>query len=136
MVIVADLAGGLWPQRARAACQAMSAAETALGEETGPKTRILADIRRVFAALGDPPTLPTARLIAALRDNPEAPWDQHGPHGLTPRGLQLLLRDYGISWSNIRFPDSTQAKGFIRVKFTDAWLRYCPDPSDGHLRQG
>ncbi|MGK5530612.1 DUF3631 domain-containing protein [Streptomyces sp. URMC 129] len=128
LIAVADLAGGHWPERARAACRSMTAAEEAQERETGLGTRLLADIRRAFTALGDPPALPTTRLIAALRDDPEAPWAEYGLNGLTPRGLQLLLRDHGISSSNIRFPDGNQAKGFTRNKFTDAWLRYCAEP--------
>nr|WP_234348000.1 DUF3631 domain-containing protein [Streptomyces specialis] len=127
LVIVADLAGGTWPARARAACRALSASEARQTEDDGLRIRILIDIRRVFAALGDPDALPTARLIAALRDDAEAPWSEHGNGGLTPRGLQLLLRDYGIASANIRFPDGSQAKGFARGRFLDAWRRYCPE---------
>ncbi|MFD7897141.1 DUF3631 domain-containing protein [Streptomyces sp. NPDC059743] len=47
------------------------------------------------------------------------PWDH-------PRRLQLLLKDYGISSANHRFPGGTQAKGFARNQFLDAWARYCP----------
>ncbi len=130
LIVVADLAGGHWPQRARAACQAMTAAEATQDQESGLKIRILADIRRVFAVHDDPPALPTTRIISALREDLEAPWAEYGPNGLTPRGLQLLLNDYEISSANIRFPDGTQSKGFSRAKFTDAWLRYCPAPGD------
>ncbi|WP_242425151.1 DUF3631 domain-containing protein, partial [Frankia sp. EI5c] len=37
--------------------------------------------------------------------------------------------EYGIRSANIRFPDGTQAKGYDRAAFTDAWARYCP-PED------
>ncbi|MBB0228448.1 DUF3631 domain-containing protein, partial [Streptomyces calidiresistens] len=130
LVIVADLAGGQWPDAARTACRAMSAHEADQDEDSGLRVRILADIRRVFAHEGDPAVLRTSRLIEALRADGEAPWAEHGAHGLTPRGLQLLLRDYGIGSANHRFPGGAQAKGFARTQFIDAWNRYCPAPAE------
>ncbi|WP_079131821.1 DUF3631 domain-containing protein [Streptomyces nanshensis] len=126
LVVVADLAGGPWPGLARSACAAMSAFEAGQDEEGGLRIRILADIRTAFASLGDPEALATTRLLGILKEDAEAPWAEYGTSGLTPRGLQLLLRDYGITSANIRFPDGIQAKGFARNKFLDAWARYCP----------
>ncbi|MER6911196.1 DUF3631 domain-containing protein [Streptomyces sp. NPDC000594] len=129
LIIVADLAGGEWPALARTACRTMTAHEAGQDEDGALRTRILTDIRRVFAAEGDPATLRTGRLIEQLNADPEAPWAEYGPQGLTPRGLQLLLKDYGISSANHRFPGGTQAKGFARHQFTDPWDRYCPTPA-------
>ncbi|WSK08665.1 DUF3631 domain-containing protein [Kitasatospora sp. NBC_01300] len=128
LVSVADLAGGDWPARARAACRAMTAHESGQDEDGGLKTRILADIRRVFAAGGNPDALSTEHLLTALNADSEAPWAEHGINGLTARGLQLLLKDYGISSANIRFDRDTQRKGFTRNSFVDPWSRYCPEP--------
>ena len=128
LVIVAELAGGDWPALARTACRTMTDYETGQDEEGGLRTRILVDIRRAFAAEGDPSVLGTSRLLDFLNADQEAPWSEHGPSGLTPRGLQLLLKDYGISSANRRFPHG-QAKGFARNQFLDAWARYCPEPT-------
>lgn len=130
LVIVADLARGEWPRLARTACTAMTAHEAGQDEAGGLKTRILTDIRAVFAACGDPDALPTEHLLSALRADTEAPWAEHGPNGLSPRGLQILLKDYGISSANLRFPDGTQRKGFVRNRFADAWTRYCPEANE------
>ncbi|MFB7419388.1 DUF3631 domain-containing protein [Streptomyces sp. NPDC056210] len=127
LVAIADLAGGDWPALARAACRTMTAYEAGQDEEGGLRTRILIDIRRAFAAENDPPVLRTSRLLQLLREDKEAPWAEYGTGGLTPRGLQLLLKDYGIGSSNRRFGDGTQAKGFARNQFLDAWARYCPE---------
>ena len=126
LIVVADLAGGQWPAAARTACRTMTAHETEQDEDAGLRTRILADIRRVFAAEGDPPALRTSRLIQQLNAVAEAPWAEYSAQGLTPRGLQLLLKDYGIGSANHRFPGGSQAKGFARTQFLDAWARYCP----------
>ncbi len=126
LVAVADLAGGGWPQRARHACLGMTAHEESNDQEAGLTTRVLADIRTVFAACGDPEALPTEQILAALNADGEAPWREYGPQGLTARGLQLLLKDFGISSANRRFPDRSQRRGFARRQFIDAWARYCP----------
>ncbi|MFD3544147.1 DUF3631 domain-containing protein [Streptomyces sp. NPDC058655] len=126
LISVADLAGGRWTLMARTACTAMTDYESGRDEDGGLKVRILTDIRQAFTGEGDPPVLRTSRLLDILNKDPEAPWAEHSPSGLTPRGLQILLRDYGISSGNRRFPDGNQAKGFTRVQFTDAWTRYCP----------
>ncbi|MFB7472556.1 DUF3631 domain-containing protein [Kitasatospora sp. NPDC056184] len=126
LVAVADLAGGSWPGRARRACVRMVAAEEEIEEENCGGARILADIRRIFFAHGDPDTLPTTAVLAALNDDPEAPWAEHGRGGLTARALAGLLKDYQISSANIRLPDGTQRKGYTFNKFVDSWRRYCP----------
>ncbi|WP_317452860.1 DUF3631 domain-containing protein [Streptomyces sp. CBMA29] len=128
LVAVADLAGGGWPQRARQACRVLTAHEEGNDREAALAIRILADIRAVFAACGDPTLLSTEQLLAALHADSEAPWREHGSHGLTARGLQLLLKDFGIGAANRRFPDRSQRRGFARNQFADAWARYCPRP--------
>ncbi|MER5943301.1 DUF3631 domain-containing protein [Streptomyces sp. NPDC001928] len=128
LVVIADLAGGEWPALARTACRVMTDYEAGKDEEGGLRTRLLVGIRRAFAAENDPMVLGTRRLLEHLNADKEAPWAEYGANGLTPRGLQLLLKDYGISSANRRFPDGTQAKGFARNQFLDTWDRYCPEP--------
>lgn len=102
--------------------------EAGQDEEGGLRTRLLVGIRRAFAAVGDPAVLSTKHLLESLNADREAPWAEYGANGLTPRGLQLLLKPYGIGSANRRFPDGTQAKGFARNQFLDTWARYCPEP--------
>ncbi|MFE2872161.1 DUF3631 domain-containing protein [Embleya sp. NPDC059259] len=128
LVVVADLAGGSWPRAARVACAEMTAAEEANDDQGGLGIRLLADCRSVFAQHNDIAALSTGQLLNALRADAEAPWADHGANGLTPRALGILLKDYGITSSNIRFPDHNQRKGFTRNQFADAWHRYCPAP--------
>lgn len=129
LVIIADLAGGEWPALARTACRAMTDYEVGQDEEGGLRTRLLVGIRRAFTAENDPAVLSTKRLLESLNVDKEAPWAEYGASGLTPRGLQLLLKPYGITSANRRFPDGTQAKGFARNQFLDTWARYCPEPA-------
>ncbi|MFH8726331.1 MULTISPECIES: DUF3631 domain-containing protein [Streptomyces] len=134
LVAVADLAGGAWPEAARTACLAMTKHEAEQDQDNSAlNLRLLADIRRAFAAEGNPPVIRTGRLLGILNEDAESPWPEYSDKGLTARGLQLLLKDYGIGSANRRFPDGCQAKGFTRLQFTDAWARYCPEPAVGPL---
>ncbi|MBV9139874.1 MAG: DUF3631 domain-containing protein [Pseudonocardiales bacterium] len=89
-------------------------------------------------AVGEHDALPTTALLDRLKSDPEAPWADYGPTGLTAMKLGVLLRDYGIRSTTIRFPGLGQAKGYQRAEFTDAWTRYCPqpDPADAPASHG
>lgn len=85
LVIIADLAAGSWPRRARTACERMVAAEVEAEEEQPGGARILADIRRVFATQRETDSLATDDLLYHLRQDPEAPWARSGDAtGSTP----------------------------------------------------
>ena len=126
LVIVADLAGGSWPRRARQACAGLVASEAQSEDDQPSGARILADIRRIFFSASDPDSIATDQLLFALNGDPEAPWGEWGRGGLTPRGLAGMLREFGICSGNVRIGDGTQRKGYMRNKFADAWRRYCP----------
>lgn len=122
LVIVADHAAGTWPDRARAAAIAMTAEANDTGE-LSDRMRLLIDCRTAFA---DESALPTNELLARLRADEESPWPTLGPNGLTAMKLGALLRDYGIRSATLRFKGGSQAKGYLRADFADAWERYCP----------
>ncbi|MFD6421358.1 DUF3631 domain-containing protein [Streptomyces sp. NPDC060198] len=130
LVSVADLAGGRWPQLVRTACQIMAKQEAEQDQDRSSLSiRLLADVRRAFATEGNPPALRTGRLLDVLNSDDETPWPEYTANGLTPRGLQLLLKEYGISSATRRFHGNVQAKGFARQQFADSWARYCPEPA-------
>lgn len=126
LVAVADLAGGTWPARARQAVTTLTAEADEAGN-VSHRVRLLADIRTAFVTLGNPAAASTADLLTALNGDPEAPWADSGPNGLTGKKLGDLLGEFGIKSETIRFPVG-QAKGYPRTAFTDAWQRYCPAP--------
>jgi hypothetical protein len=129
LIAVADLAGGRWPAAARSACLAMTKHEAEQDQDNSSLSiRLLGDIRRAFDAEGNPSALRTSRLLDILNQDDESPWPGYTDKGLTPRGLQILLKDYTISAANRRFPGNVQARGFTRLQFADAWARYCPEP--------
>ncbi|WP_198152910.1 DUF3631 domain-containing protein [Pseudofrankia sp. DC12] len=121
LIAVADHAAGPWPDLARRAVLALTS-NPGDADTTSLRTRLLIDCRTAMTGLD---AIPTARLLHALNTDPEAPWSESGPAGLTSHRLGAMLREYGIQSANHRFPDS-QAKGYLRAAFTDAWQRYCP----------
>ncbi|WUI00964.1 DUF3631 domain-containing protein [Spirillospora sp. NBC_00431] len=121
LVVVADHAGGHWPDRARGAVLALTAEAEGNGEMS-TRLRLLTDCRTAF---GTDSALPTATLLDRLKTDPEAPWCDYGPTGLTAMKLGTILREYEIRSDTIRF-QTGQAKGYRRADFTDAWARYCP----------
>ncbi|MBP0455978.1 DUF3631 domain-containing protein [Streptomyces montanisoli] len=129
LVSVADLAGGSWPDSARTACRLMTEREAAQEQDSGSLSiRLLADIRRAFTTEGNPPALRTSRLLDVLNQDAETPWPEYTSKGLTPRGLQILLNEYGIRSAVRRFHGNVQARGYARLDFADSWARYCPEP--------
>lgn len=124
LIIVADHAGGHWPDRARNAAVDLIA-EAEGNSEGSLRTRLLIDCRKIF---GDQPAMSSAELVRQLNADAEAPWRDYSAHGLTQAKLGRLLAEFDIKSSNVRFPDSTQTKGYRRSDFVDAWTRYCPSP--------
>jgi hypothetical protein len=124
LIAVADLAGGIWPQRARHAAAALTADQDSEARASDG-IRLLADLCTAFAALGDPPAATTKALLHVLNSDPEAPWAVIGPNGMTGKRLGDMLSDFEIRSDTIRF-DVGQAKGYHRDDFADAWRRYCP----------
>lgn len=112
----------------------MVAAEVVAEEDKPGGARILADIRRIFAAQREVDSLSTEELLHHLRQDPEGPWAEWGRGGLNARELGRLLRSFGVGPGNVRMADGTQRKGYTRNKFLDSWRRYCPTvhPLDTH----
>ena len=122
---IADLAGAHWPQLARTAAVALVGGDRT-AEDVSLRVRLLMDCRTAFGAVN---ALPSSHLLTRLKTDPEAPWADLGPDGLTVRRLGIMLREFGITSANHRWEDGSQSKGFERLDFTDAWRRYCPQNS-------
>ena len=121
IVILADLAGGEWPERARAAAIEIVKA----GKEREPSLgiRLLADLRTVFA---ERETMTTSEILVELIAVKEAPWGDLAGKPLNDRRLARRLRDYEIKPKQFRRGDEQVSKGYIRADFRDAWNCYLP----------
>jgi hypothetical protein len=118
---IADLAGGDWSRRARAAALELSG--EAVDADASIRVRLLADCQ---LALNGYDRLSTKDLIASLAEDEEAPWGGwHKGSPISPRSLAGLLEPFGIHSRQIRLDDVT-LKGYLRESFEDAWKRYLP----------
>lgn len=117
LVVVADLAGGDWPARARKAAVLLCAEDADADTEASLGLRLLADIRDIFGEL-TVSFLPSADLTARLRNASEAPWQALE---LSMHKLAFLLKPYGV---RPRQNDARTARGYHAADFADPFRRY------------
>jgi hypothetical protein len=122
LLAIADVAGGHWPARARAAAIELNAERSAADPSLG--VRLLGDIRSIFATL-DVDRLSTDDMLKKLCELDEAPWGDLRGKALDARGLASRLRHFGVRPDSIRLSVGTK-KGYLREWFYDAWSRYLP----------
>lgn len=123
LLAIADLAGGEWPARGRNAAIELVAGR--VDEDQSEGVRLLADTRTAF---GDLDRLPSGTLLSKLNGLDESGWGAwHDGKGMSPRDLARILKRYGIKPKNVRLPDATVPKGYLREDFADAWARYLRD---------
>jgi hypothetical protein len=143
---IAEVAGGEWPERARAAAKALCQVDAEEDVEADIKTVLLADVRDIFARLpkdaaaheagrvGRPdvgPRIFTKQLLNELIGLEERPWGAWGraKKPLTDSGLAALLRPYGIRSGTIREEGAAiTGKGYYLRSFNDVFSRYLPIP--------
>lgn len=118
LLVVADVAGGAWPERARVSCVTHVTLSKAAIPSLG--VRLLADLRTVF---GEREQMFTQEILDALVALDDAPWnDLHGKP-LNPRGLSQRLAKYGVERHTVRVGPLT-GKGYSRADLADPWCRY------------
>jgi putative DNA primase/helicase len=141
---IADLVGGDWPKRARAAALLLSG-KTVDTESYG--AQLLADLHEVFTEK-DTDRLPTKEILEALVSRDDRPWVEwvggrgQAPKPLSARGLSRLLHPFGIGPRATRDGPAV-FKGYLKADFKDAWARYLPSisvtsvtsPQDNDLQQ-
>ncbi|MGH2975584.1 MAG: DUF3631 domain-containing protein [Solirubrobacterales bacterium] len=127
LLAIADMAGGDWPERARAAALALSSDGDRDEVTTG--TLLLGAIREVF---GEGDRITTTDLLSAINADEELPFGGwRDGNGIDGRRLARLLKPYGIRPRTIRVGDRTE-KGYMRETFTEPWSRWlptCTEPS-------
>lgn len=122
LLAIADMAGGEWPQRARAAAITLSGGDARDDESTG--VRLLADLVEPLSAGRPRPTLELLAHLNGLEESPWATWN--GGRGMRPQDLARALRPFGIRPRTVRLPDTQTAKGYHPDDFRDALERYLP----------
>ncbi len=121
---IADMAGGEWPERARAAAKALSGEVDR--DETTTGTLLLAAVREAF---GDADRVTSASLLATINEDDGLPFGAwRDGKGIDGRGVARLLKPYGVKPRPINLGGEKRAKGYLREQFEDPWERWLPTP--------
>lgn len=120
LLAVADIAGGRWPQRGRAAAVALNAERASNDPSLG--VRLLSDLRDVFHQDGGD-TMATETILERLTALDEAPWGDIRGRALDARGLAQRLRRFEVRPGTVRIGADTK-KGYKAEELHDAWARY------------
>jgi hypothetical protein len=123
LLMIADLAGGDWPQRARQACAAFVTGSRDDTASVG--TRLLADLREVFGAADALFTQTILDKLHALGESPWADWSYGKP--FSARDLADLLKQHQVKSRQLRIGEDSR-KGYRRADLEDSWARYLPPP--------
>ncbi|MGF7191997.1 putative DNA primase/helicase [Robbsia andropogonis] len=117
---IADIAGGHWPDRARAAALKLSGQEE---QAQSAGAELLSDIKEAFTKL-NVSRLSMADLLSALLADDEAPWKTwNRGREMTARQLGKKLGEYGVKSKVVRIGYQSP-KGFDIDQFRDAFDRY------------
>jgi hypothetical protein len=124
LLVVADAAGGPWPERARAACTWLVHDNADRGISLG--IRLLADLRGIFS---DARALPTGDILTQLHALDAAPWDDIKGQPLDARSLSRLLSPYDVEPVKVKV-NGRPLQGYRADQLADSWARYLPPPED------
>ena len=152
LIAIADVAGGSWPDRARAACLHFTSGPTER-IDMDPEVRLLPDIRDVYRDLMDARfrgkmisdltggnVMPLVDedhvsgevLVAGLKERDDMPWGDWS--WFTKQKMSRMLGQYNIKTSLLRFRPTTldaeargtQRRGYAWSDFAPQWERF-PD---------
>jgi putative DNA primase/helicase len=122
---VAEMAGGEWPEKARAAALALGGDSNEL---VGVGQQLLADIQKWFAGCGSRAvrSRDLANHLAGLEGRPWAHWKRG--QAISPNQIAQLLSDFEIEPGTVRFTAEKNGtdKGYERTQFEEAFARYLP----------
>jgi hypothetical protein len=112
LIVVADEAGGHWPESIRqAVCELLLSAPTADEPTLSLVDQLLTDLRDVMGSERHAPTRDLADRLVSL---PNGPWRAVWPQD-ADRELAMMLRTVGVEPKAVRTPDRGVVKG-IRAK--------------------
>jgi len=121
LFVLADLAGGEWPELARQAAVSLSAS----AEDTNSIGSLLLDIFVLFA-VEETDRMFTRTLLDGLNQRTDRPWaEMRNGKEITDLWLSQQLRPYGIRPRTVRIGDS-RAKGYFQEDFMETFRRYIP----------
>ena len=124
LVIIADAAGGSWPERIRTACREMVSAADDDSSESSLRLTLLRDLQTVF---GDAQNLHTNTILARLHALEDSPWGDLYGRPMTSNDLAKMLKPYEVKPTDVRETGTgPNRKGYRRADLHSAWVRYLP----------
>jgi putative DNA primase/helicase len=125
LLAIADLAGGDWPTKARAAAVSLSGDADDRAETIG--VQLLAAIKAVFETLGTD-RVSSEDLAEELAKDKDSPWATYGKseRPITQRQIAAVLERYGVRPDTIRIPGLGTKKGYLFAWLADAFETYLP----------
>lgn len=127
LLAIADLAGGEWPQRARAVALHLSGSQDA--DDSSDGVQLLTDLAALFDERNTD-RLSSKDICDALADSEDRPWPEFkNGKPITPRQVAKLLKSFGPQPKQIRISDETK-KGYMKSWFDYAFARYIPSVSE------
>jgi putative DNA primase/helicase len=126
LLAIADLAGGVWPKRARAAAVKLSHKH----HQPSERLRLLTALRPLFATREQ---ITSAELVERLIADPDGEWAEFRSRGpITQRQVAALLAGFEI-FPVVLHPTkqaSLSRRGYRRCQFGDLFARFLPnDPN-------
>lgn len=123
LLVIAEAAGGYWPQRAREAAVKLS--QRTVASEPSLGALLLAHLGDVWDE--DSPHMFTETILDRLHALDEAPWGDYFGRQFTARDLARLVKVYGVQSKTVRIIDTTK-KGYSRDDLIPLWERYVGTP--------
>ena len=121
LLAIADMAGGDWPARGRAALVYLTGA--AKDDTISSGRELLAHIKEAFL---NADKIWTETLLRRLCERDESPWADIKGKPLTGRALAVMLKHYRIKSNSDVKIDGINRKGYRKSDFEDPWKRYLP----------
>jgi Protein of unknown function (DUF3631) len=121
LIAIAELAGGQYPEKARAAAEDLAGEDD---ENTTASHALLMALKDVF---GNRHSMHTKDIVAALNDDKEltfGPWNDD--KGIKPTEIARLLRRYRIKPRKVNIA-GTHLQGYQQEQFKTVWGRYGGD---------
>jgi len=128
LLAIAEILENPWPARARKAALCLSGQDATDWEGDG--VQLLTDICALFSET-DLDRIGSTDLcdrLTALEERPWSEWRRGKP--LSPAQLSRLLRPFEVRSRNLKQPDGSVLKGYLREDFEDAFSRYLPSPAE------
>ena len=125
LIAIADLAGGDWPEKARAAALKLSGEETQ--DDDSIQVQLLSDIRDTFSDQ-ETDKISSEELTRALVDLEDRPWPEYRKgQSISKTGIARILKPFGIKPKTIRPNRGKTLKGYFYEQFEDSFSTYLPD---------